>query len=82
MARIFRQGYTQKQADGTRKTKQSAKWYVEYVDVDGIRRRVPGYKDKKATEQLAARLEREASRRSVGAPDESCHVEEPALVAL
>ncbi len=69
MARVFKQRYTQKMAGGTRATKQSAKWYIEYRDGDGIKRRVPGFTDKRATEQLAAKLEREASHRSVGLID-------------
>ncbi len=64
MARIFRQRYTQ---NGT--TKQSAKWYVEYTDADRIRRRVPGFKDKGATQQLAAELERNAERQRAGLVD-------------
>ena len=48
---------------------ESRKWYVEYRDADGIVRRVPGFADKKATEQLAARLEREAAQRKTGLID-------------
>ena len=45
---------------------ESQKWYVEYRDADGIIRRVPGHKDKRATEQLAAKLERDAERKASG----------------
>ena len=48
---------------------ESRKWYVEYKDADGIVRHVPGFADKKATEQLAAKLEREAARRRTGLID-------------
>ncbi len=69
MPRVFRQKYTQPTADGKRKTRQSAKWYVEYRDAQGIRRRVPGYTDKGATQQLAAELERNAERQLAGLVD-------------
>jgi len=62
MARVFRQQYTQRTPDGGRATRESAKWHVEYRDAQGIRRRVPGYTDKAATQQLASELERSAAR--------------------
>ena len=43
MARIFKQRYTKSVPDGGTVTKVSRKWYVEHRDVQGIRRRVPGY---------------------------------------
>ncbi len=58
MASIFRQKYGAKDKRGQKVTRQSAKWYVEYRDSQGIRRRVPGYRDRAATVQLAAELER------------------------
>ncbi len=70
MARVFRQQYTQRKPDGVRATRDSAKWYVEYRDAQGIRRRVPGYTDKAATQQLASELERNAERRRAGLVDE------------
>jgi len=70
MARVFRQRYTQRTPDGGRATRDSAKWYVEYHDAQGIRRRVPGYTDKAATQQLASELERNAERRRAGLVDE------------
>jgi len=69
MARVFRQQYTQSMPDGGRATRQSAKWYVEYRDAQGIRRRVPGYTDKSATQQLASELERSAAREQSGLLD-------------
>jgi len=59
MASVFKRKYT-KVVDGKRVKKQSQSWYVKYRDADGIERRVKGYKDKTATAQLAATLEREA----------------------
>ena len=49
--------------------RQSRKWYVEYRDAQGIRRRVPGYTDKPATQQLASELERQAAREQAGLVD-------------
>ena len=42
------------------------KWYVRYLDHNGDEQTVPGYADRRATEQLAARLEREAAQRAEG----------------
>ena len=71
MARVFKQRTTVYRLDGRRVkagtegaekvVTQSKKWYVEYRDADGKAIRVPGYTDKKATEQLAARLERDGA---------------------
>src|SRR5947209_3999988 len=47
----------------------SAKWYVEYRDASGVVQRKPGYTDRKATEQLAAKLERHAARQAEGLLD-------------
>jgi len=69
MARIFRQKYTGKTTDGHTVTKQSRKWYVEYRDGQGIRRRVPGYTDKQATTAYAAELERRAAHEQSGLVD-------------
>ncbi|MHC4092618.1 MAG: tyrosine-type recombinase/integrase [Planctomycetota bacterium] len=70
MARIFRQQYTAQARGGRRVTRQSRKWYVEYADAQGIRRRVPGYTDRKATEQLATELERQSAREQSGLVDQ------------
>ncbi len=59
--------------DGTKVILETAKFYIEYRDADDIVRRVPGYTDEKATEQEAARLEREAAQRKTGLIDR--HVE-------
>ncbi len=69
MARIFRQRYTKPTPDGGKVTKISRKWYVEYRDAQSIRRRVPGYTDKPATQQLASDLERQAAREQSGLVD-------------
>ncbi len=66
MARIYKPTYTQAGRDGKRVKRTARKWYVEYRDSDGQIKRAPGYTDKVATEQLAARLVREAERRAEG----------------
>ena len=78
MARIFKQRYTKTTPDGGKVTLFTRNWYIEYRDADGVRRRVPGYRDRKATDQLAAQLEREAERRNVGLIDHRIdHVRKP-----
>ena len=64
MARIFKQQYTRAGV-----TKESRKWYIEYVDADGKRVRVPGYTDKAATQQKAGELERQAAQQQSGLID-------------
>jgi hypothetical protein len=66
MARVFKQLYTKKLADGRRVRKRTRKWYIEYRDANGDVKRVPGFVDKIATEQHAAELERCAERERVG----------------
>ena len=66
MARVFRQLWTRTLANGRKLRRESRKWYVEHRDADGIVRRVPGFTDRKATEQLGADLERRAARQQVG----------------
>ena len=46
--------------DGTKVIIETAKWYIDYTDANGKRCRVPGYTDRKATEQKATELERTA----------------------
>ena len=69
MARIFKQCYTKRTADGPTVKARSRKWYVEYKTADGVRRRVPGFSDKPATQQLASELERQAAREQTGLVD-------------
>jgi len=69
MARIFKQQYTTTGPDGRKRTCKSRKWYLEYRDADRIRRRVPGFPDKQATQQLAAELERKAVQQESGLRD-------------
>jgi len=70
MASIFRQQYTMKDATGKTVHKQSKFWYIDYkAGRDGQRKRVKGFKDKTATTQLAAKLEREAELADAGIVD-------------
>jgi integrase len=68
MASIFRQKYTVEE-NGKRKTKQSQHWYIDYKAVDGTRKRIKGFKDKTATAQLAAKLEKESELAQAGIID-------------
>lgn len=56
MSSIYRPTYRK---DG--KLKRVKKWYLRYRDHDGNLKTVPGFTDKGATQQLAAKLEREAA---------------------
>src|SRR5215471_6233896 len=70
MASIFRPTYTKIDPKTGKKHKRKAKkYYAQYRDHDGIVRRKPGYTDKEATRQLAARLEKEAARKETGLID-------------
>jgi len=69
MASIFKQQYTTKGEDNTRIKKKSKFWYIDYKGIDGVRKRVKGFKDKTATAQLAAKLEKEAELAEVGIID-------------
>ncbi len=69
MARIYRATYTTTGPDGGRIVRKAKRWYIDYVDGDGIRRRVAGFADRRATEQRAAELERMADGRKSGLID-------------
>jgi integrase len=69
MASVFKQSYTMKNKSGNRVRKKSKFWYVDFKDADGARKRVKGFKDKAATAQLAAELERKAELARTGIID-------------
>jgi site-specific recombinase XerD len=78
MASIFRQKYTVKDETGKTIRKQSKYWYIDYKTADGTRKRVKGFKDKAATAQLAAKLEREVEQAQIGIIDKyKDHQKEP-----
>jgi len=60
---IYKPTYT----DRNGKRKKTRKWYIEYRTADGRRRRVPGFQDKRATQQKAAELERQVEWEKSGA---------------
>jgi integrase len=55
--------------DGTKVRREYRCYYVDYTLPNGERQTVKGYTDQKATEQLAARLEREAAQGNEGLAD-------------
>ena len=57
-------------AGGKRVIRESPKWYIDYTDGSGHPRRVPGFTDKRATEQRATDLEKKAERERAGIIDE------------
>ena len=69
MASIFKQKYTGKDKDGNKITKQSKNWYIDYKTADDTRKRIKGFKDKTATTQYAAKLEREVELEKAGIID-------------
>ncbi|HYH67517.1 MAG TPA: tyrosine-type recombinase/integrase [Urbifossiella sp.] len=54
---------------GTKYLRPAKRWYFDLRDADGTVRRVKGFADLKATEQLAAEMERKASRVRAGIID-------------
>ncbi|MCK5611857.1 site-specific integrase, partial [Candidatus Pacearchaeota archaeon] len=69
MASIFKQQYTAKDENGKKVKKKSQYWYIDYKATGGTRKRVKGFKDKTATAQLAAKLEKEAELADAGIID-------------
>ncbi len=67
MGSIYKPTYTKKDpVTGERVIRQTAKWYIEYLDENGFRKKEPGYKDKTATEQLLRDKEREVEFAKIG----------------
>ncbi len=70
MAEVFRPSYTVTDPKtGKRTKKKSRTWHIRYYTPDGERHRVKGYRDKKATENKAAELERRGIRLDAGLVD-------------
>ncbi len=65
MAGLFKQKYQ----DRNGKLRKSAKWYGQYLDADGIRRRVPLCRDKAASQAMLNDLVRQAEQRRSGLID-------------
>ena len=70
MAHLFRPTYTAKdpQTGGTRR-RQTRKWYGQYCDADGIRKRVPLSTDKDAAQAQLAEIIRTVERQKSGLID-------------
>ena len=56
---------------GTRYRVVSRKWYIQYRDENGEKKRVPGFSDKEATRQLASKIERTVERTKAGLQDQN-----------
>src|SRR5580765_2250118 len=70
MAEVYRPTYTFTDPKSGKRTKgKSRTWHIRYYTPDGQRHRVKGYRDKKATETLAAELERRGIRQDAGLVD-------------
>ncbi len=62
MASVFQITYTKPSPDGNgRIRRRTKKFWLEFRDSRGVIRRVPGTRDKRATEAMAAKFEREAA---------------------
>ncbi|MHC4226196.1 MAG: hypothetical protein ACYSW0_02085, partial [Planctomycetota bacterium] len=66
---VFKRRRKVKLADGRTVVRQSSKWYVKYRDADGVVRCVPGFTDKLASQQLEAKLVKEAELAKAGVVD-------------
>jgi len=68
MASVFKRKYT-KVVDGKRVKKQSKKYYTRLTDADGIKRTIPLFRDKTASQQRAAQLQKEIELARAGVID-------------
>src|SRR5260370_32967433 len=75
MAEIFRPVYTATDPKTGRKVKRkSRRWWIRFYTPDGVRHKVKGYLDRKATETLAAELVKRGERLAGGpAPPLGAH---------
>ena len=69
MASILKRSYKVELPDGTTETRECEHWTIQYRDAAGKVKRIKGYKDKGATKQLAAKLERNQARGEQGLVD-------------
>src|SRR5262245_54157201 len=66
MAQVYRPSYSDSK---TGKRKRSRTWHVRYYTPDGVRHHRKGFRDKRATENLAAELERKGIHEAAGVID-------------
>lgn len=65
--RVVRQTYTTiNKKTGERETRTAKRWYIIYRDHLGKERKIPGYRDKQASEAKGIELERQAERIAAG----------------
>ncbi|MHC4464116.1 MAG: tyrosine-type recombinase/integrase [Planctomycetota bacterium] len=69
MASIFKRKRKVKLAGGKTVTRQSGKYYTRLTDADGIKRTIPLFTDKTASEQRAAQLQKEFELAKAGVVD-------------
>src|SRR4051812_24721138 len=70
MGSLFRPTYTAKDPKtGERVTRKAKRWYGQYLDGDGVRRRVPLSANKAAAQQILADFERRAEHARAGISD-------------
>jgi len=84
MAEVFRPTYTAIDPTTGRKMKRkSPRWWIRYYSADGVRHKVKGYRDRKATEVLAGELEKKSDRLDAGMGDPfEEHAKKPLLEHL
>ena len=66
MANVFKRKRKVKLPNGTTVVKQSQKYYTRLTDADGIKRTIPLFTDKTASEQQAAQLQKEIELAKAG----------------
>lgn len=66
MAQVYRPTYTDPR---TGERKRSKTWHIRYYTPDGVRHHRKGFRDKRATENLAAELERKGIHEAAGMID-------------
>jgi integrase len=69
MASIFKRKRKVKLANGKTVVKQSLKYYTRLTDADGIKRTIPLFRDKTASQQRAAQLQKEIELARAGVVD-------------
>ena len=69
MATLFKRKRKVKLPDGKIVVRQSLKWHTKLTDADGVKRTIPLFKDKIASQQRAAQLQREIELARSGVAD-------------
>ncbi len=69
MATVFKRKRKVKLANGKKVVRQSLKYYTRLTDADGIKRTIPLFRDKTASQQRAAQLQKEIELARAGVID-------------